>query len=83
MTLADQGMAMELPDDPPELSGAGWRALLALLVEHEELEHGPEWRSQLSEVGGVSPDQPAPYNAESLPSGRPSIGQRGCVTDIR
>jgi hypothetical protein len=41
-----------VPDDPPQLSPAGWRALLRVLVEAAEEEFGPDWRSEIRDRAG-------------------------------
>ena len=37
------------PDQPPQLTARGWRALLGILVAQAEEELGPDWRERLDE----------------------------------
>ncbi len=49
MTQEDAVVEAVLPDEPPVLGDAAWRALLAILVGQAEAEHGPDWRAHLSD----------------------------------
>jgi hypothetical protein len=41
-------LSVEVPDALPVLDVAGWRLLLAALVETAEAEFGPDWRERLA-----------------------------------
>jgi hypothetical protein len=38
---------VSVPDEPPALTGRGWRALLEILVADAENKYGPGWREHL------------------------------------
>lgn len=49
MNVGDD-LTVVVPDGPPRLGPAGWRALLRVLVDAAEEEWGPDWRARLGEL---------------------------------
>jgi hypothetical protein len=66
------------PDEPPQLTDRGWRAVLGLLIAEAEHED-PDWRDHLED----DVLDPEVSNDEGPPDGGPSLDSRRCATDLR